>query len=150
MIDRYFTQSKTRNRLQNGPIGPLFPAFITELENRGHSMCSIRRMIRTADRLGRWIQDHGVLLYEANQDHIDLYLAEQGRRLDKRRNSGHLPQPALYLRTITEVLKRQGIFNRPVKMTEVARWGDRFSEYLIQVRGASPSQETTTYAMRAG
>ena len=75
MIDRYFTQHKTRNRLQNGPIGPFFPAFITALEDRGHAAPSIRRMIRTADRLGRWFPDHEVSLQEANQDHVDLYLA---------------------------------------------------------------------------
>ena len=94
MIDRYFTQSKIPNRFQNGPIGPLFPAFITALEDRGYAVSSIVRMVRTADRLGRWLQDHGVGLQEANQDHVELYLAEQGRRPDQRRNNGHLPQPA--------------------------------------------------------
>jgi integrase/recombinase XerD len=138
MIDRYFTQHKTRNHLQNGPIGPLFPAFITALEDRGHGASSIRRMIRTADRLGRWFQDHQVRLQEANQDHVDLYLAEQGRRPDARRKNGHLPQPARHLRTITELLKQQGVLNSPLKLTEVAQWDDQFSEYLIQVRGVSP------------
>jgi hypothetical protein len=136
--DRYFTQSKIRNRFQNGPIGPLFPAFITALEDRGYAVSSIVRMVRTADRLGRWLQDHGVGLQEANQDHVELYLAEQGRRPDQRRNNGHLPQPACYLRTITELLKQQGVLNSPLKVTEVAEWSDQFSEYLIQVSGVSP------------
>ena len=74
MIDQYSTQSRTRNSLRNGSVGPLFPAFITALKDRGHTVSSIRRMIRTADRLGRWIQDHGVRLHEANQNHTTYIL----------------------------------------------------------------------------
>jgi hypothetical protein len=48
MIDPYFSQSKVRRRLQSGPIGPFFPAFIATLDARGYAGDSIRRMIRTA------------------------------------------------------------------------------------------------------
>jgi integrase/recombinase XerD len=138
MIDLYFKQSKTRSRLQNGPVGPFFPAFIRTLEDRSHAVSSIRRMILTADRLGRWVQDHGIRLPEANQDHINQYLTQQGRRPDSHRKNGHLPQPARYLKTITELLQQQGILNGPLPVTEVAQWSDRFSQYLIQVCGVSP------------
>jgi site-specific recombinase XerD len=137
MINRYFTEAKTRNRLENGPIGPLFPAFIRALEERGYAVSSVRRMIRTADRLGRWIQAHGIDLPAANQRHIDLYIAHQGRRPDQRRKHGHLPQPARYLRTIAQLLKQQGVLNSPPKVTDVAECADQFSTYLLQVRGVS-------------
>jgi hypothetical protein len=137
MIDRYFSRPETRTHLQNGPIGSALPAFIAALEERGHAVSSIRRMVGTADRLGRWIQDRGVQLQKASQGHIDLYLVQQGRRPDSRRKNGHLPQRARFLKTITAVLRQQGLINGPEEATDVAQWADRFSRYLIQVRGAS-------------
>jgi site-specific recombinase XerD len=90
MIDRYFTLTKIRTRLRSGPLGPFFPAFITSLEERGYASPSIRRMVRTADQLGRWIQKQGVTLQEANRDRIDQYVTSQGRRSDQRTNSSSL------------------------------------------------------------
>ena len=61
MIERYITQTKSRARFEAGPMAYLFPTFICELEARRYSPDSIQRMIRTADRLGHWLQDHGIL-----------------------------------------------------------------------------------------
>ncbi len=129
LIVHYFSQSKVRSPLQSGPIGSFFPTSITALEDRAYVVDSIRRTIRTANRLGMWLQGQGVLLQDADQAHGDQYVASQGRRHDKRRMIGHLPQLARHIRTVTKVLWQQGVVGGSVAGTGVDRWADRFSTH---------------------
>lgn len=79
MIERYFTQAKVVCRLRFGPIGPYLPGLVSALEQRRYSQDTIRRHLRGADALGRWLEDQNVTLIEANQSHIQQYLSRQVR-----------------------------------------------------------------------
>ena len=65
MIERYFSQTKVLIRLQSGPVGPYLPGFVSALEESRFSRDSIRRLIRGADRLCRWLDGQGVELVES-------------------------------------------------------------------------------------
>jgi hypothetical protein len=84
MIERYFSQTKVHIRLQSGPVGPYLPGFVSALEESRFSRDSIRRLIRGADRLCRWLDGQGVELVEANQNHIKQYVLRHARLPDIR------------------------------------------------------------------
>jgi len=135
MIERYIAQPKTRARFEAGPMAAWLPPLIAELEERRYSSESIQRMIRTADRLGRWLADQGVDPFQANQTHVAQFVLAQGRRPDKRSAHGHLPQSASHITTVTALLRKQGLLGSDVIGTDIDQWADRFSVHLLQVRG---------------
>ena len=59
MIERYFSQAKVLIRLRSGPVGPYLPRFVSALEQRRFSPDTIRRYIRGADSLCRWLDGQG-------------------------------------------------------------------------------------------
>ena len=69
MIERYFSQTKVLIRLRSGSVGPYLPRFVRALEQRQFSEDTIRRYIRGADSLCRWLDGEGVAVVEANQSH---------------------------------------------------------------------------------
>ena len=79
MIERYFSQAKLLIRLRTGPIGPYLPRFVSALEQRCFSRDSIRRFIRGADSLCRWLDGQGVAVVEANKSHIARYVLQHVR-----------------------------------------------------------------------
>jgi hypothetical protein len=78
-METYFAQASMLDRLRSGPIGPYLPGFVTALEQRCYSRDTIRRCLRGADSLGRWLDGQNVALVEANQSHPGAPV--QGRRL---------------------------------------------------------------------
>ena len=84
MIERYFSQAKVLLRLRSGPVGPYLPRFVSALEDGRFSRDSIRRLIRGADHLCRWLEGQGVGLLEVNQNHIEQYVLGHTRLPDIR------------------------------------------------------------------
>lgn len=76
MIERYFAQAKVLIRLRSGSVGPYLPRSVNALEQRRFSRDAIRRYIRGADSMCRWLDDQGVAVVEANQGHIERYVCE--------------------------------------------------------------------------
>jgi hypothetical protein len=109
MIERYFSQTKVLIRLQSGPVGPYLPGFVSALAESRFSRDSIRRLIRGADRLCRWLDGQGVELVEANQNHIKQYVLRHARLPDIRYTQGRLPKAASSVQLIAKVLRQQGI-----------------------------------------
>jgi len=60
MIERYFSQPKVLIRLRSGSVGPHLSRFVSALEQRRLSRDTIRRYIRGADSLCRWLDGQGV------------------------------------------------------------------------------------------
>jgi len=79
MIESYFMQAKVVCRLRSGPIGPYLPELVSALEQRRYSKDTIRRHLRGADALGRWLEGQSITLVEANESQIGQYLSRQAR-----------------------------------------------------------------------
>jgi site-specific recombinase XerD len=137
MVERYFSQTEVLIRLQSGPVGPYLPRFVTALEDSRFSRDSIRRLIRGADRLCRWLCDQGVELVEANQNHIEQYVLRHARLPDSRYTQGRLPKAASSVRLITKVLREQGILCGSIPISEADAWLIRFDSHLTLVHGLS-------------
>lgn len=137
MIERYFSQPKVLLRLRSGPIGPYLPRFVSALEQKRFSRDTIRRFIRGADRLGRWLEGQGVALLEANQNHLKGYVLQQARLPDSHYAHGRLPKAALSVPVLARVLAEQGILCAPIPLSKAEAWLARFDEHLVRVHGLS-------------
>jgi site-specific recombinase XerD len=137
MIERYFPQTSVLIRLRSGPIGPYLPRFVSALEQRRLSQNTICRYIRGADRLGRWLNDQGVSLIEANQNHIKRYVLQHARLPDIRYTQGRLSQAALSVPLIATVLREQGILCGSAPVSKAEAWLARFDDHLVRVHGMS-------------
>lgn len=130
MIDHYFQRADVLIRLQSGPVGPYLPGFLSALEQRRFSHDTIRRYVRGADTLCRWLDGQGIALAEANQKHIEAYVCHYVRLPDNRYIQGRLSKAASSLPRIATLLGEQGILcgSAPLSKTEV--WLARFSTII--------------------
>ena len=150
MIERYFSQAKVLIRLRSGPVGPYLPRFVSALEQRRFSRDTIRRYIRGADSLCRWLDGQGVAVVEANQSHIERYLLQHARLPDIRYAQGRLCKAAMSVPFIATVLREQGILSGSVLVSKTDEWLARFDNHLMRVHGISPEsrQHYLRYARR--
>jgi len=137
MIDHYFQRADVLIRLQSGPVGPYLPGFLSALEQRRFSHDTIRRYVRGADTLCRWLDGQGIALVEANQKHIEACVCHYVRLPDNRYIQGRLSKAASSLPRIATLLGEQGILcgSAPLSKTEV--WLARFDNHLMRVHGIS-------------
>ena len=150
MIERYFSQAKVLIRLRSSPVGPYLPLFVSALEQRRFSPDTIRRYIRGADSLCRWLDGQGVAVVEANQSHIERYLLQHARLPDMRYAQGRLCKAAISVPFIATVLREQGILSGSVPVSKTDAWLARFDNHLMRVHGISPEsrQHYLRYARR--
>jgi integrase len=150
MIERYFSQAKVLVRLRSGPVGPYLPRFVRALEQRRFSPDTIRRYIRGADSLCRWLDAQGVAVVEANQSHIERYVLQHARLPDIHYEQGRLCKAAMSVPFIATVLREQGILSGSVPVSKTDAWLARFDNHLMRVHGISPEsrQHYLRYARR--
>jgi len=138
MIERYFSQTKVLIRLRSGSVGPYLPRFVSALEQRQFSGDTIRRYIRGADSLCRWLDGQGVAVVEASQSHIERYVLQHARLPDNHYAQGRLCKAALSVPFIATVLREQGILSGSVPVSKADAWLARFDNHLMGVHGISP------------
>jgi site-specific recombinase XerD len=138
MIERYFSQGKLLTRLRSGSVGPYLPGFVSALEQRRFSRDTIRRYIRGADSLCRWLDGQGVAVVEANQGHVERYVRQHTRLPDIHYAQGRLCKAALSVPFIATVLREQGILSGSVPVSKADAWLARFDNHLMRVHGLSP------------
>ena len=139
MIERYFTQARVLIRLRSGSVGPYLPRFVSALEQRRFSRDTIRRYIRGADSLCRWLDGQGVAVVEANQGHVERYVRQHTRLPDIHYAAqGRLCKAALSVPFIATVLREQGILSGSVPASKADAWLARFDNHLMRVHGLSP------------
>ena len=137
MIEDYFQRADVLIRLQSGPVGPYLPGFLRALEQRRFSHDSIRRYVRGADTLCRWLDGQGIALVEANQKHIEAYVCHYARLPDNRYIQGRLSKAASSLPRIATLLGEQGILCGCVPLSKPEEWLARFDNHLMRVHGIS-------------
>ena len=136
MIERYFSQAKVLIRLRSGSVGPYLPRFVSALEQRRLSRDTIRRYIRGADSLCRWLDGQGVAVVEANQGHVERYVRQHTRLPDIHYAAqGRLCKAALSVPFIATVLREQGILSGSAPVSNADAWLARFDNHLMRVHG---------------
>jgi site-specific recombinase XerD len=134
-METYFAQASVLERLRSGPIGPYLPGFVAALEQRCYSRDTIRRCLRGADALSRWLDGQNVSLVEANQGHVEAYVSQHARLPDARYVHGRLSKAASSLSVIAALLREQGMLSGSVLVSQGEAWLVRFDNHLAQVHG---------------
>ena len=80
MIESLFKQRSTLDRLQSGPLAQYLPSIADALHQEQYPPETIRRYVRVADGLGRWLGKHGLSLAETDETILARYRARTGRR----------------------------------------------------------------------
>jgi hypothetical protein len=108
VLQLYFANLEVREDLLAGPMGAYLPALAVKLSELGYSRGQARRLLVTADALGRWLKEHGVTPTEATADHVRAYTASH-----QRTPAGKLRDTATGLTHLVEYLKPWGILRKP-------------------------------------
>ncbi len=138
-MELYFTQARVLSRLQAGPIGPYLPRFVSALEQRCYSPDTIRRYLRGADALGRWLESQKIALIEASPSHLEEYVSRWARIPAAGYWQGRLCHAATSIPLIAQLFREQGLFSGPVISSQADRWLARFENHLAHVHGVSRS-----------
>lgn len=146
MIEEFFKQSSTVARLQSGPMAQQLPSIAEALHQERYPPETIRRYVRVADGLGRWLSEHGLSLAETDETILARYRGDTGRR-----DKGQLRAAGRGLAKLLALLRVQGAVGEPVRST--GSEGDRlvaaFDFHLQHVAGLMPGTRSwyLRYAM---
>jgi len=130
VLQLYFANLEVREDLVAGPMGPYLPSLAVRLSELGYSRGQARRLLVTADALGRWLKQQGVTPTEATADHVRAYAASQ-----QRTPAGKSRDTATGLTHLVEYLKPWGILCKPLPCSPADEHLQRFDDYLQRVRG---------------
>jgi integrase/recombinase XerD len=134
LIERLFPKQRSRQRLLDGPMGPYIEPFIAQLADLGYADGYVRNLVRLANSLGEWLEDHGMSPVEAGKPEIDAYIAAQTRSA-----RGRLPDRMRGIRRLPALVAPLGILCRPEPPSFVDPVLERFGAYLGHVLGVTPN-----------
>src|ERR1700756_1544600 len=130
MLESFFVQKQVLSCLRSGPMGPYLPDLAAQLMQQHYARRSGCILLRTADRLGRWLAQEGVAIADATAVHLKSFAASQGRR-----DTGRLPQTVWGVSRIAELLQSRGLLACPLPLAAGNQWLCRFDQHLLHVQG---------------
>lgn len=133
MIEQLFPKPRSRQRFLDGPMGPYLEAFSSQLAGMGYTNSYICNLVRLANSVGEWLEDHGVSPKEAGRSELEGYIAAQTRNKD-----GRLPDWMRGIRRLPALMGPFGLLNRPEPRSLVDPVLERFRVYLDNVLGVTP------------
>ena len=140
MVEKYFTRPKTVARLHAGPLGPHLSTIAQALHEARYSTATIRLHLRAADRFGAWLRTQKIALADLSNAIVDRYIQGLDRQWPASVPNGKLPNSALGLRHLVEVL-RQAERLHPATAAEpqssVEAWLADFDHHLDHVIGCA-------------
>lgn len=135
MLERFFSDDATLQRLSEGPLGPHLGSYAELLFKQGFSRMVARGRLLLAAKLSRWLERRQLRACD-----LDELLIE--RFLDKHRRKGRLPAGSFAaLLALLQLLRGAGVAAEPRQKTDDSEMGrllGSFSRHLAQVRGLKP------------
>jgi integrase/recombinase XerD len=119
-------------RRNDGPLAPFAKGYRAWLSEHGYSLSSATRSLITFGHLGRWMQEHDVVVEQLTAEQIREFLA------DYRAAHGHLPASSAI--PILAFLRAEDVA-QPTARNSVSPVGELLAEYrtwLLDDRGLAP------------
>ena len=138
MIRSLFVQVKTRQRLEDGPLGPCLESLAKVLHREDYKDRIIRRYLRNADLFGRWLAKQAIPIEAVDDTAVNQYINSFQRLKHPLRATGCLPENARGIHKILAVLRQQGIVPAPTPpepSTTAERWLKEFADHLEREAG---------------
>jgi site-specific recombinase XerD len=141
IMEQFFTDRKTIQRLMNGPIGPFIGLFARQLSEQGFSRRSGRAQIRVVGNFSQWLTMNSVTAQEISSEHVEAYVQERCSKqcLDS--------SDCRALMRILNLLRQEGattVQSRVINLRSAERLLKRFGAYLDEER-ALASASITSY-----
>lgn len=136
MMNRFFTDTQTLQRMYKGPLGPYMDAYAALLHEGGYLRDSACFQIRLVADLSRWLQRQGLAAEDVNPQSVDRYLRYRKQRLYPGRSD------ASACKKLLELLHKLGAIAGQTSNTRISasqRVVNNFKQYLSQERGLSPA-----------
>jgi hypothetical protein len=135
MIEKLFKQPSTVARLQAAPLARHLPSIAEALHQEKYPPETVRRYVRVANGLGRWLSEQGLVLAEADETILARYRAHTGRR-----QKGPLRAAGRGLPKVLALLRLQEAVAETVRaaVSEENLLVDAFEFHLQHVAGLKP------------
>jgi site-specific recombinase XerD len=137
MLEKLFNDDSCQ-RLLAGPMGPHLEALSSKLAELGYCDSQARKVVCTAAALGDWLAERGLTPAEAGRAELKSYIEAQ-----QRMPSGRLRDGAVGFSRLPALLEAEGVLCKPSPDTPADPCLRRFSAYLANVRGVTPSTQWT-------
>jgi hypothetical protein len=95
-------------------------------------------LLRTADRLGRWLAQKDVALVDATPAHLKSFAASEGRR-----DTGRLPQMVWGVSRIAKLLQSHGFLVCLTPLAAADEWLHRFDQHLCMYKALRSRRAAT-------
>lgn len=133
MLEQLFPLERSRQRLLLGPMGPYIEALVARLSEMGYAEGYTKSLVRLANSLGEWLEDHGKSPIEAGKAEIEAYIATQSRNA-----AGRLPDWVRGIRRLPIIMAPFGVLCHPDPPTFADPILGRFAAYLKNAVGVTP------------
>ena len=134
MVDQFFSDPVTLQRLHLGPLGPRINAFARCLSESGYAGWTAEEKIRVVSRLSQWLQGRDRRIEDLDEEVVAQFL-------DYRRRKGlslHGAPPAL--RDLLRYLRDAGIIPRArIERGPLCAVEECFAQHLAEERGLAKS-----------
>lgn len=113
MIESLFKQRSTLARLRSGPLAQYLPFIAGALHEEHYAPETVRRYVRVADGLGRWLCKQGLRITQIDETTLARYRASTGRR-----QKGQLHAAGRGLAKVLILLRMQHAVDEPVNVAQ--------------------------------
>ena len=130
MLDQFYQDPLTLQRLRVGPLGPYIDAFAQQLSTRGYAKWGGRQKIRAVSHLNHWLERRQRGVEDLDEQVVSAFLSRRCKGVPRRD-----APPAL--RMLLSLLRDAGSIRCAPVREEGPRHAieQRFAQYLTQVRG---------------
>ncbi len=136
-MNRFFKDTRTIERMQNGPLGCYLTAYADQLHDQGFGWQSGRRKLQLAADFSRWLKSNNVLACQVRTKHVGKYLQFR-RRSGFGIQLGDPPAVAGFLKLLHDQRVTKERLPQPI-VTPCQRWLREYDGYLQKERALSPA-----------
>jgi site-specific recombinase XerD len=134
MIDHYYSQRKSLQRLGRGPLAPHLHRFAGLLAEQGYSKRFAQQKLRLVADLSRWLEQKHLEVEQLNERQVAAFFKARWQR--RRRHSADPATLALLIRHLRQSLVIPAAV-RPAWKGPLDRMEGDYARFLIQERGLS-------------
>ena len=134
MLEFYFQDPDTIQRIRKGSFGLYIDSFADELKKAGYSWQSAQQHLLFAEAFGAWLKFSRVDVNRVTLQHVDKYVCYRERHQQRTKGTGLLTALKRIVKIVREADRNSDAVVEDHR-TPVEKMVDEFDHYLLQDRG---------------